>query len=80
MKNIIKRILIIIGFLFILISIIGGLSIIVFSFKFVTGVWVINLLEYIFAMIGLSIACMIIAIIGIIFIYIGIDDEVKNAS
>lgn len=71
-KLLIRKIIICAGLLFILISIIGGISIIVFSFKFASGVWLVWW-KYMLAMLGLGIACMLLTITGILMIYIAVD-------
>jgi hypothetical protein len=71
-RMVIRKILIIFGLLFILISIAIGVSIVIFSFKFMGGSW-LPVWKYILSMIGLAIAGLIIAIIGILIIYLSVD-------
>lgn len=71
-RLLIRKILIIAGLIMIGISITIGICIIVFSFKFMAGSW-LTLGKYIFAMIGLAFAGAIIAIIGVLMIYLSID-------
>lgn len=73
-KILIRKILIIFGLLLILVSIAIGVSIVIFSFKFMNGCW-LNWWQYILAMIGLGLAGAIIAVIGIFMIYISIDEQ-----
>ena len=78
-KLLIRKIIICIGLLFILLSVVGGISIIIFSFKFAKGAWLVWW-KYALAMIGFGIACLLLAVIGIFMIYISVDanNEVDN--
>ena len=71
-RLLIRKILIITGLIMIGISITIGICIIVFSFKFMAGSW-LTVGKYILAMIGLALAGAIIAIIGVLMIYLSID-------
>ena len=71
-RMVIRKILIIFGLLFILISIAIGVSIVIFSFKFMAGSW-LPLWKYILAILGLAVAGLIIAVIGILIIYLSVD-------
>lgn len=71
-RLLIRKILIIAGLIMIGISITIGICIIVFSFKFMAGSW-LTVGKYILAMIGLALAGAIIAIIGVLMIYLSID-------
>lgn len=75
---IIRKILIIIGLILLAITVIGGLCIIYFTFKFSNGNW-LPWWQYMLAMLGYAIALLIIAVIGVFIIYLAIDtNEVKN--
>lgn len=71
-RLLIRKILIIAGLIMIGISITIGICIIIFSFKFMAGSW-LTVGKYILAMIGLALAGAIIAIIGVLMIYLSID-------
>ena len=65
------------GLLLILISIISGICIVIFSFKFMGGS--LNFVKYIKIVAGLSLGGMIIAVIGIKMIKFTIDiDDIKK--
>lgn len=76
-KLLIRKILIIAGLLFIALAIAIGVCIIIFSFKFMGGIW-LTWWQYMLAMLGLGIAAMIIAVLGIFVIYLSIDNNNNN--
>ena len=76
-KNFIKNLLTILGFILILISIIIGISIIVFSYKYMAGNW-LTFGKYVISMIALGIGGFFIAFVGILIIHIAIFDENDN--
>lgn len=65
----IRKFLIILGFLFLIIAIAGGVYIVILSFKFAGGAWLVWW-KYALVMLGLAVASAIIAIIGIFIIYL----------
>lgn len=78
MKNLfIKRLSIILGFILILLSIAIGISIIIFSFKYMAGSW-LTFGKYIISTIALGIAAFFIAFIGIIIVYVSIVDDINS--
>lgn len=75
---IIRKFLIIIGLILLAITVIGGLCIIYFAFKFSAGNW-LPWWQYMLAMLGYAIALAVVALIGIFIIYLAIDtNEVKQ--
>ncbi len=72
-KMIVRKFLIIAGLLMILSAVIAGILIIVFSFKFAGGQWILWW-KYVLAMIGLGLGAMIVALTGIFTIYLAIDE------
>jgi len=73
MNLLIRRILAVFGLLLILTTIAGGVSIVIFSHKFIIGNINMTLLQYIFAMIGYGIAQLLVGILGLILIYVSVD-------
>ena len=76
-RMMIRKILIIAGLIMLLTSVIGGITIIGFSFKFAAGGW-LSWWQFALAMIGYAIALAIIAIIGSLNIYLAIDTNGDN--
>jgi hypothetical protein len=80
MKNLfIKRLLILLGFVLILISIAIGISIIVFSCKYMAGTW-LTFGKYIISMVALGTGGFFIAFTGIIIIYVSTVDDVNDSQ
>ena len=71
-KLIIRKIMIIFGLILLAISIAIGVSIIIFSFKFMKNLGLLWW-QYMLAVIGLAIAGFIVGVLGILLIYISVD-------
>lgn len=69
MKNFIKTLLIIFGLILIILSIVSGILIIFFSYKFMSGAW-LSFSKYILSAIALAIFGFLMALIGYIIIYV----------
>ena len=75
----IRKILIIMGLILIGIAIAIGISIIIFSFKYINGIW-LSFGKYLISMIVLALSGAIVGVLGIFIIYLSIDtnDLEKN--
>ena len=69
MKNFIKALLIIFGLILIILSIVSGILIIIFSYKFMSGAW-LSFSKYILSAIALAIFGFLMALVGYIIIYV----------
>lgn len=76
-RLLIRKILIIMGLILLAISICIGITIIIFSFKFMNGSW-LTLGKYILAMLGLGFGGLFIGILGVFVIYLSIDTDDVN--
>jgi hypothetical protein len=73
-RIVIRKILIIFGLLMLLIAVAAGVTIIVFSFKFMGGEW-LTVGKYVLTIIGLAVAGFIIGLFGVLTIYLSIDQN-----
>ena len=69
MKNFIKALLIIFGLILIILSVVSGVFIIIFSYKFMSGTW-ITFSKYILSAIALAVSGFLMALVGYIIIYV----------
>jgi hypothetical protein len=77
MSNSLKRIIAILGLILILCSIVCGICIVIFSFKFMGGKW-LGLGKYILAVLSLGFGGMLIGVTGINTIKLLIYNEDKE--
>jgi hypothetical protein len=69
MKNFIKALLVILGLILIILSIVSGIFIIIFSYKYMSGTW-ITFSKYILSAIVLAVSGFLMALAGYMIIYV----------
>ena len=75
MSLLLKRIVIILGLLLVITSICIGISIIIFSFKFLDGSITLNAFQYFVIMLAIGIAGFCIGFLGILIIYTASEEH-----